>query len=374
MKVKFVDGLRGLAALYVLLHHAVLTLPQSPAVVVRVVKFVFGEGHYAVDLFIVISGYCLALPYASEARPINTLLFIKRRALRILPPYYLALGFTLLMIATLVGDKTGTRWDASIPVTESDIVYHILLLHDWIGATSNKINPPFWSVGVEWKIYFLFPVLLWCGRRWGFLRTVSVSVVVSYLIWFLLWRRNLLNPTPWGSSPYYVGLFAMGMLASMIGEGSHKAPPVPSRFYGLLSIVAALFVVATVLRQTMPQEMPLQMTSLFVGALSAMIIFALRVELMPMWCARILSYRWLAASGIIAYSVYLIHAPIVQAVYIYLVRPMKLAPNVEAPLYLGLAAAVTIAVSCLFYVACERPFHLLAQRASRGQIRPPVTS
>jgi peptidoglycan/LPS O-acetylase OafA/YrhL len=304
-------------------------------------------------------------PYVSEARDIDTFLFIKRRALRILPPYYLALGFSLLMIATLVGVKTGTRWDASIPVTPSDIIFHVLLLQDWIGSTGNKIDPPLWSVGVEWKIYFLFPMLLWCARRWGFARTVSVSVIISYLIWFLLWWRNLLNPTPWGSSPYYVGLFAMGMLVAKIGEDSYGMQLARSRYYRVLLIIASLFVVATVLRQAVPQEMPLQMTSLFVGALSAMILLTLRIGLMPKWCARTLSSRWLAGLGAIAYSVYLIHAPIIQAVYIYLVRPMNLAANVEAPLYLILAGAVAIAVSCGFYVACERPFHRLAQRASR---------
>jgi peptidoglycan/LPS O-acetylase OafA/YrhL len=160
----------------------------------------------------------------------------------------------------------------------------------------------------------------------------------------------------------------MGAPGNRSRWGRCRGDAVPSRFYRLLLIIAALCVVVTVLRQTVPQEMPLQMTSLFVGALSAMIVLALRFELMPMWCTRALSYRWLAGSGTIAYSVYLIHAPIVQAVHIYLVRPMKLAPNVEAPLYLGVAAAVTIAASCLFYVACGRPFHLLAQSASRGRV------
>ncbi|WP_410959855.1 acyltransferase family protein, partial [Salmonella sp. SAL4356] len=69
-------------------------------------------GHLAVSIFIVISGFCLALPVvaAGDRMRDGSLNFFKRRARRILPPYYGALAFSLLLIATVLGKKTGSLW------------------------------------------------------------------------------------------------------------------------------------------------------------------------------------------------------------------------------------------------------------------------
>ena len=60
----FLDGLRACAALYVVFHHAALNLPEgSIAGPLNVaLRKALGQGHYAVDVFIVLSGYCLMLP------------------------------------------------------------------------------------------------------------------------------------------------------------------------------------------------------------------------------------------------------------------------------------------------------------------------
>src|SRR4051812_10624228 len=90
----FLDGLRGLAALYVVLHHA---SQDVPAPMLRgwaaAARFLLRHGHFAVAVFIVLSGYCLMRPVARDAsRQIRggTLAYLRRRAWRILPPYYAA--------------------------------------------------------------------------------------------------------------------------------------------------------------------------------------------------------------------------------------------------------------------------------------------
>src|SRR5215203_1884331 len=102
-RLAFLDGLRGLAASYVVLHHAALLVPPSgltgPATVAR---FLLRHGHYAVAVFIVLSGYCLMLPVARDPLgrlPGGTLAFFGRRARRILPPYYAALVLCWALIA-----------------------------------------------------------------------------------------------------------------------------------------------------------------------------------------------------------------------------------------------------------------------------------
>jgi peptidoglycan/LPS O-acetylase OafA/YrhL len=123
----------------------------------------------AVALFIVLSGFCLMLPVVRHGAEIQggAWQFFKRRARRILPPYYFALAISLLLIWTVIGQKTNTHWDASLPADGKAIWTHLLLLQDVFQDTSARINHVMWSISVEWRIYFLFPsagpVLASCG-------------------------------------------------------------------------------------------------------------------------------------------------------------------------------------------------------------------
>ena len=67
MRVKFLDGMRGLAALYVVLHHAYLEVADKAqfASIVDALgpaRLLFDSGKLSVDVFIVLSGYVLMLP------------------------------------------------------------------------------------------------------------------------------------------------------------------------------------------------------------------------------------------------------------------------------------------------------------------------
>src|SRR3954462_13179518 len=66
-RLDFLDGLRGLAALYVVLHHAALEVPGgSLSPVSGIFRGLLRQGHFAVAVFIVLSGYCLMRPVASD--------------------------------------------------------------------------------------------------------------------------------------------------------------------------------------------------------------------------------------------------------------------------------------------------------------------
>ena len=71
VRLDFLDGIRGLSALYVVLYHAI---PPKAVVgtsaahnLVRKMTFPIHQGHLAVAIFIVLSGYCLMLPIAKSA-------------------------------------------------------------------------------------------------------------------------------------------------------------------------------------------------------------------------------------------------------------------------------------------------------------------
>src|SRR3954467_13615802 len=106
LRLEYLDGLRAVAAVYVVLFHAGLGFVDAERPVqgiARTVQRGLSLGHDAVAVFIVLSGYCLMLPVTRS--PIAGQLvrgiphYIARRAWRILPPYFAALGGTLLLIA-----------------------------------------------------------------------------------------------------------------------------------------------------------------------------------------------------------------------------------------------------------------------------------
>lgn len=95
-RLEYLDGLRGLAALYVVAHHVGIHVSfmklESP--IARCLWRIFDAGSLAVTVFIALSGYCLMLPVVRRvdgSLPGGFLKYIGRRAKRILPPYYLAI-------------------------------------------------------------------------------------------------------------------------------------------------------------------------------------------------------------------------------------------------------------------------------------------
>src|SRR6266446_573435 len=116
----YLDGLRAVAALYVLLHHAFLQVIPNPVTDANRLPhwfILFAQGNLAVDVFIVLSGFCLMLPVVSLGYEVSggAVHFFRRRARRILPPYFAAMGLSLLPIWLLIGEKTGTHWDVITP-------------------------------------------------------------------------------------------------------------------------------------------------------------------------------------------------------------------------------------------------------------------
>src|SRR5579875_3373423 len=186
LRLEFLDGLRGFATLYVMVYHCFLgynsltnQLASLPSYwmgkLIKLLYFgLFNFGHEAVVVFIVLSGYVLMLPVARTQdghMPKGVWDYFKRRARRILPPYYAALSFSIMLLAlypSLQHPALESPWSVALPpFVPMGTLAHILLLHN-LTPHGYKIDPPMWSVALEWQIYFLFPFLflpLW--RRFG---------------------------------------------------------------------------------------------------------------------------------------------------------------------------------------------------------------
>jgi len=177
-------GIRGLAALWVLLLH-VYAMAGNKDGLWPPLEWLMAMGGMGVDIFFTLSAFLLSLPFAEawrqrQARP-NLHLYAKRRFFRIFPAYYLQI-ILVLLFATL-GLGAGMPW--SSPTISGVLAHAVLWINAWPLVAAYV--PTWWTLPVEVGFYLLLPWLAMCltDRRWYWL---LLGIVLS-----LLYRHVLLG-------------------------------------------------------------------------------------------------------------------------------------------------------------------------------------
>jgi peptidoglycan/LPS O-acetylase OafA/YrhL len=318
-----------------------------------------------VDIFIVLSGFCLMLPLVQSGTfALKTLQFFYRRAMRILPPYYLAMLFSLVLISFFIGKPTGTHWDNALPVTTKSVVSHLLLMQDAVGEDAS-INHVFWSIAVEWRIYFFFPLLIMIWRARGPLWSTGIAMVGGLALQFILFKT-----IGAGLTFCYLGLFSLGMFGAGIAFGD---TPLLTQWREKIPwgwLVSLGWVPAMLIRET-NSELGKVMSDVTVGlwAFALLVAASRQTGERAGWLGQTLGWRPLAFIGTFAYSIYLIHAPLIQLLWQYPFRALQ-GHHVLMTLVLFFPGVpIILAVSYVFFVCCERPFHRAYQKKRAA---PPV--
>jgi peptidoglycan/LPS O-acetylase OafA/YrhL len=358
LHLKHVEGMRAVAALVVFVNHAYAQVwnpgqGQFPSGAWAAFSNFLVAGHLSVTVFIVISGFCLALPVANAGGELRggSRAFFKRRARRILPPYYGAVALCLLLIATVIGKPTGTLWDVPILVTRTSIISHALLLQDFFATSS--INYVFWSIAVEWQIYFLFPLLVWAFRRFGPARSVSAAFVVGYGIRLAFAHTRIVR-----ANPHYIGMFALGMLAAYVSQFRSedyqraRQNPIWAWMFGL-GFLAAFAAAATWGIKTSADRFYLLDLPVGLMAGGALVVSSRSEDNLLF---RLLSWKPFVAIGSFSYSVYLIHAPMLQVIWQFMLRPAGLASTAMFAFMMTIGLGLVLACSYLFFRVFEAPF------------------
>ncbi len=313
-------------------------------------------GFLGVPIFIVLSGYVLMLPVVqNELRfPRGTRRYLRNRARRILPPYYAALALSLLLIllVPVMQQPSGTQWDSKVPVTVPDVVSHLLLVHDFSADWIVKINGPLWSVAVEWHIYFLLPfVLLPLWRRLGGFMTTAIAFAVTFVL-------ALLDVGTF-AHPWLVTLFAAGMLAAehtVRGRLSVRTVVLIGVAACAVMVVVGVVVAGGVLAYFALETV----VGIGLAAFLAAVGPAAARGMTPR-AVGLLSSKPLVFLGLISYSVYLLHSPLL-ALANFLLLPLGLPIIAHYLLMTGVALPVVVGLCYLFYLLVERHFLNARQR------------
>src|SRR5580692_1065615 len=358
-RLTHIEGMRALAAYVVYINHVYAQVwlpPKPPPGYLSLFSYSLIAGHMAVTVFIVISGFCLMLPVVRAGNHLRggTAGFFKRRARRILPPYYAAVAFCLALIGTVMGKPTGTLWDVPIGVNTVAVISHLALVQDLFGTS--KINYVFWSIAVEWQIYFLFPLLVWSWRRYGWAVTVASALLVGDAL-----RFGLADTRVSRAAPQYLGLFALGMLAAYVVQGSGVAVGRARERFPWLLIGAASLAFTCVLSGVWGVKVGITRYHILdfpvaVATMATLVATSRPGHAADRWLWRLFAWRPLVFIGTFSYSVYLIHAPLIQVLWQFVLTPLHVTPVGMFAFYLGPGAIAVLAASYVFFRAFEYPF------------------
>ena len=228
----FFDGLRAIAAFWVLTAHCMIWSAWSgPAL---------PSAKLAVDLFMIISGFLMAYNAHQRAHvePLSDrifwLKFYVRRIFRLAPVYYLALLCAVVLRGPLAGGYqylidhlTKFNLDFSAPLTFSTVLVHMGFLAGLVPSFTYATALPDWSLSLEAQYYLIFPALMLPFFRSRVLPIVLVTAAVCAL--FVIWDTGILaNGDRYFLEPSFILLklpvFLIGMLLcqASVGKGDGR--------------------------------------------------------------------------------------------------------------------------------------------------------
>jgi peptidoglycan/LPS O-acetylase OafA/YrhL len=357
LRLAGLDGVRGLAALFVVVNHVFLrAFPGYPVDRAPFWAGWFIYGRFAVVVFIVLSGFSLALSPARRGWRLDGISrFARRRAWRILPAYWAALAFSLVVAWLVVAPPGEPAPDAK------SVGVNGLLVQNLVGAPSP--NRSFWSIAVEAQLYILFPVLLLMIRRWGAVVMLATTTLVVASVGILGPHVPRLDVLVIQSPPDLVTLFAVGVLcAGVVGAGAARR----SWPWAPLALAAAAPVLATIWWQGSVWTLDhLFWVDLALGPAVGCLLAGLATG-HPAALLRLLDARPIRSLGLSSYSLYLTHGPIVVVVYERVVAG-RVRQGVPAfVVSLILVVPLTIGFARVFSSVFETPFQRRRSWSWRG--------
>jgi peptidoglycan/LPS O-acetylase OafA/YrhL len=359
-RLPYLDGLRGLSALYVLIFHSLdIRVPQDGerlSLPLRGVDAVFNYGHMAVCMFIVLSGFSLMLPLARRG---TWQLqggfggFMRRRGRRVLPPYYAALLLSLLVIIGYRAVSAEAEYEEAL--SPASIASHVFLVHNWSFDWVYRINGPMWSVATEWQIYVLMPlVLIPLWRRLGAAVTLALTWGSSVAIYFGVPADNNL----YWAAPWFVGSFALGMWGA---EVSFADQPWPGRLRRLpwsrvsLASFALLVAVLAGGGDAWAYVWTDGLVSIFAATLIVALVAQAHETPEGRRTTRFCSARPIAFLGGFSYSMYLLQHPLLKLTE-KAFGSMPVSYDVVVTVQLLVGTPFILFVSWVFAEFLERPF------------------
>lgn len=338
------QALRGIAAFWVMFHHAYWgrhIVHLYAALPPLIAQLLFLRGFFGVEIFFVLSGFIIA--HSLRGAVITGRYFRDfaiRRSLRLDPPYWAAIAFAIGMsfLSAHVVHKA-----YALP-TRGDLLSHLTYTQMFFGYPYS-ISGVFWTLTYEIQFYLILIISIMAFQRLSLIvGRLSAAIVIFGPLYIIAWVWGVFI---WGDNIqgfFYVNWygFFVGTLGYWAASQRYVAIP-----FWLLVIGLLIF-------------------GRDVGIVCALTAVLLHVTLKNGSIVRALSFRPLQFLGAISYSLYLTHAQVQGASMNLLYRYLPRTVAGEA-IALLLSALICVAAAALFWWIIERPSHALAKKFGRAR-------
>jgi peptidoglycan/LPS O-acetylase OafA/YrhL len=354
-----IDGLRFLAIFSVLLFHASFALQHAYhwelVAGAKVVSNLFARGTLGVELFFVISGFILAVPFARHfvegEKPVNLGRYYLRRVTRLEPPYIIS----LVIFYT-------AAWILHDPAMKgrllSTFLVRLFYLHGLVYREAPVLNGVTWSLEIEVQFYLIVPVLarIFCLpprlRRGIMFLCVLLAPFVprqGILLWTVVSQLAL----------FMAGFLFADLYLEMRRKGTVAKPGYDCAALGIFALVVAFPFLVQAAGAIHPfagsGDVDFAM-SVLRHILPLLILVFLLLMFRGLWLRRFFSLRPVYIIGGMCYSIYLIHYPLISTASRLLakVRPeMHYVPGLALLVFLWLP--VVVGMAAVFFALIERP-------------------
>lgn len=304
-----IDGLRAIAVILVLLSHLGISGFQG--------------GYIGVDMFFVISGYVITslLRHAIEDGHFSFWVFVKHRAFRLIPAlipviiFCIALTWLIFTPADLKAFSTSILGVVSFA---SNFVF-------WHGAgyfdAPSMVKPLLhtWSLAVEWQFYLIFPLLLSYVLRTHPRSLLSVLLVLALLSFIACIVQTDMNP----SSAFYLLPYRLWEL--LLGTGTsffldQKRVSLSRPLSAAMSWAGVLLIITSTTLFTEQSLFPGWRAALPCVGTALLLISCSHPHL---YFTRLLRMPLLIGIGLISYSLYLWHWPLIVLAKYWTMSPLN---------------------------------------------------
>lgn len=370
-RIESVDGLRAFAFTLVFLFH---TWEFSGKPRIPVVTDVISQNTRP-DLFIVLTGFALFLPFAlDETRSLRfrTGPYLVRRLRRIVLPYYaaLALAFLIPVILKLLFQALGRETNPIVWPSMGDVASHLTFSHMFFPDYWDGINGSLWTMSLEMQLYLLFPLVVLAVARWGLTALIPIALIgLGYRVAVGAFVDGPGFPDLflWGAT----GLgrlmeFVAGMFASVVALRWRERLPRLS-WIPLVGLVACGYLLA-VGPMADTRWFPVRESALAVS-FAALVILAITVSPVE----RLFAARPVARLGFVAYSMFLVHQPVTYYLAELLHRLLGLQ---RGPVFLAImwtvGLALVLVIGGLLFRFVEAPCLRWAKRTPSATTPGPL--
>lgn len=352
-EIRSLTGLRGVAALYVVIFHA-LIFPSSAQ---NPLATFLNNGYLAVDLFFILSGFVMGMVHGQDFENGFNLgsykNFLTKRLARIYPLYFIVLSITVALYyfhPARIPEETGS-------LTAVRVVENYFLIQGW-GLGTSYVQPS-WSVSTEIAAYLLFPVLALLTLFQS--RKVTIFVAILFLVLPALvalvfvgeksgLQMNLWNGETFGPMTRCITEFTIGLLCYRFYQWQIGTALMNKKWVGF-SLMLAILVLLT-----------FKNSDLLIVMLLPFLILSLASDKTPL--AKLMGSKPVHWLGLISYSVYLVHSLVfyfredIQALFEQLHIPHAYTVS------LVLFFPQTIALGASTYYCIEKPMRNLLRNIS----------